>query len=139
MSKQTPRRSALSRFDTAGIGRNYRQASAFLDFLDFRVNHIVVCRLCSACSCPRAGASPSRTAPCTGFLCGLFGLHVGIHFFAQLLADGHQCVAFFFDRGLIVAFEYFFELFDRKFDLFFLARIELVAVFCETFLDAVQA
>ena len=38
---------------------------------------------------------------------------IGVHLFAELLARGHQRVALFLDRGLVVAFDGFFNGFEH--------------------------
>src|SRR5687768_1863028 len=84
-------------------------ASALLDFLHFRVDHIVV-RGPGRRSFRRAGAA-AFTA--TGRLRGLLRLHVGVHFLAQFLAHGHERVGLFLDGGLVLALECFFHVFHR--------------------------
>src|SRR5471032_1188408 len=60
---------------------------------------------------------------------GLLGLRVGVHLLAQLLRGARQRSHFGVDFSLVAGLDRAFEVGDGRFDLFFLARFQLVAVF----------
>src|SRR5665647_1646018 len=119
-------------FRLAACRRRATQGCRWLvlfDFLDLGVNDIVVgwfglCLL-GACRSSAAGSS-------------LRCLHIGIHFFAQLLAGFHQGRVLRFNGGFVFALECFFHVLDGGLDFFLLASFQLVAILAQRFFYAVH-
>src|SRR5690606_35757021 len=82
-------------------------------FLEVGVNHIIV----------------SRLASLGGALCSsLLSLHVGVHFFAQLLGCRRQGFDLGIDGGLVAVLQGFFKLLQGCFNGFLVCCFELVAI-----------
>ncbi len=103
--------------------RRCEKGLAFFNFFHFSVDHVVVSWF------------GFRASGCAA--CGLGCLHVSVDFFAQLLRGGHQGFGLGIDGGFVFAFQCFFNFLDGRFDGFFFASVELVAVLALAFLHAV--
>src|SRR5690349_19681412 len=112
--RKTPRRRSWGTMRT----RRAVGASAFLDFLDFGVHHIVVGRTAGLLGLLGARG---RTAGGTRR-----SLLLGVELFAQLLAGQHQGLGLGLDVSLVLALDGFFQLLGGSLDLFLLGGIELV-------------
>src|SRR6218665_2853602 len=106
----TPRK---PRHGSLAAAQGNRACSAFLDFLDFGVDHVVVARRLPGCvpyappTTPLAPppGPPGVARPGSRSLGRLRSLGLGIHLFAQFLAGGHQRRGLVGDRVLVLALE----------------------------------